>query len=619
MTIRKLSFIPLYLAVSAIPAWGGDDTVLHALGLSEEKEATAPVFRTPRPASLIAENVTVVTAEDIVRLNARTLDEVLQTVSGIQLIQVRTPGSKGVFSLNGASSLHVLVLIDGIPQNLLGAEESAELGMIPVQRIQRIEIIKGAASVAWGPALGGVVNVITRDPDSESKLGGIASFSYGEKSSSDFRGGVSGAVDKLGYYLDGGRYSSNGLLPDNNVTLDHFFGKFTYDLPSKGRLSLGADLRVGNRGIGRRILEQGAVEVDSSGTRYASGYLRFDYPLQDRLNLEFMASAGGKDIWEKWEIRAPVNFLIFDARNRTESQQAVAKLTWGNIRNNIAAGVEYLHDRIVVSEPQNNLPFLNLTRDLNRYGTYLSGAFSLGSLTLLPGIRFDQINSKNVTSYNIGSTWFFNDKTLLRIYAAKGYSLPIINFGNDMQNIWTLQAGIESSAIPLLWVKSSFFYAETSNIQSFFVPADYPASSPYIIRSEQRSKGMEFELRTVPFYDISLAAGFTYSHSRSNKKVRTSYIPDSITKIALYYNNGTKGFRATVTGSHVNWPSDTGNSVRDNQMIMDIHLSQKLSCHAGLCAEIFFSGHNFLNSSQYIDDYRKNAPQWFEVGIRFKF
>jgi vitamin B12 transporter len=283
------------------------------------------------------------------------------------------------------------------------------------------------------------------------------------------------------------------------------------------------------------------------------------------------------------------------------------------------AGAEYLHDNIAVSEPQNKLPFLNLTRDLNRYGTYLNGAFSFRSLTLLPGIRLDQIGSQQVASYNIGSTLLFSDKTLLRIYAAKGYSLPIINFQNGMQNIWTVQAGIESSAIPMLWAKGTFFYSETSNIESYFVPGDYPATSPSIIKSEQKKHGLELELRTVPFYGFSLATGFTYSHIRSNKSVRTSYIPDSTTKITLYYNNEVKGFRATVTGSHVNWPSDTGNSVHDKQIIWNLHLSQKLPSHAGLFTEIFFSGHNLLNNAQYIDDYRMNAPSWFEGGIRFKF
>ncbi|WP_342673683.1 TonB-dependent receptor plug domain-containing protein, partial [Trichlorobacter lovleyi] len=65
-----------------MPLFAADDA-LEDLGIIEaQAESVVSASRSPRPASRIAENITVITADDIERLNAHTLAEVLQTVPG---------------------------------------------------------------------------------------------------------------------------------------------------------------------------------------------------------------------------------------------------------------------------------------------------------------------------------------------------------------------------------------------------------------------------------------------------------------------------------------------------------------------------------------------------------
>jgi vitamin B12 transporter len=77
----------------------------------------------------------------------------------------------------GLEQRHVAIFIDGVSLSNLGAS-NVELGVVR-SRTSKIEIVKGPASSAWGSALGGVVNIITK---SGSKSNGQGSGSIGTRS-----------------------------------------------------------------------------------------------------------------------------------------------------------------------------------------------------------------------------------------------------------------------------------------------------------------------------------------------------------------------------------------------------------------------------------------------------
>ena len=140
------------LTCLAAPAWANQtDDGVSALDLPAEEEPAAITSHSPRPISHIAENVTVITADQIAALNAHTLADVLQTVTGVFVEQTRTPGNWTAFYLQGETdtSGNILLLIDGVSQgNLL--QGAIDPGLFPVQNIERIEIIKGSASATTG-------------------------------------------------------------------------------------------------------------------------------------------------------------------------------------------------------------------------------------------------------------------------------------------------------------------------------------------------------------------------------------------------------------------------------------------------------------------------------------
>lgn len=106
-------------------------------------------------------SVSVITAADIARSNARTVGELLKDVPGVQINNDGGQGIKRV-GLRGENAFRTLVMIDG--QKM--AEHKSMSGsplMIDPSQIERIEVIKGPASVLYGSdALGGAINIITK-------------------------------------------------------------------------------------------------------------------------------------------------------------------------------------------------------------------------------------------------------------------------------------------------------------------------------------------------------------------------------------------------------------------------------------------------------------------------
>ncbi len=193
----------------------------------EELVVEAPT-RARKSLAQTAENVSVVTADEIRFMNAHTAAEVLNTVTGVQVFLTGGPGSSATAFIQGSGSRHVAVFIDGVPLNNL-SDNAAELGSLPVQNIEKIEIIKGPASSAWGSALGGVINIITKAGQDEG-FGGVLSASSGKHDTGDFRAEASGKKVGVGYYLTAGRLQTDGFRPHNDFSGNNAYAKLSYDI-----------------------------------------------------------------------------------------------------------------------------------------------------------------------------------------------------------------------------------------------------------------------------------------------------------------------------------------------------------------------------------------------------
>jgi len=117
-----------------------------------------------RPESLenVSASVDVLSDTAVARHAVNTVDEAIDRAPGVQFLngQINIRGSSGFVEGLGA---RVLLLVDGVPMNE-GDRGGIDWDLVPVDEVERVEVVKGAGSSLYGSAaLGGVVNIITRD------------------------------------------------------------------------------------------------------------------------------------------------------------------------------------------------------------------------------------------------------------------------------------------------------------------------------------------------------------------------------------------------------------------------------------------------------------------------
>lgn len=150
-------------AATCLPA-----TCLPALANAEDTSLKPDMIvsatRFPVPTKEVASSYTIITSKDIETHQYQTIIDALKSVPGLSVAQSGSTGTLTSIFSRGASSNQTLVQINGIaindPSSPGGA---ANLANIPLDNVERIEIVRGPQSALYGSqAMGGVVNIITK-------------------------------------------------------------------------------------------------------------------------------------------------------------------------------------------------------------------------------------------------------------------------------------------------------------------------------------------------------------------------------------------------------------------------------------------------------------------------
>lgn len=195
------------------------------------EEVTVVIGRTESTPLNIAANVDVIESSDIKISGAKNLTDLLRGRSGIQ---ISDSNSGAVISMRGFSasqaSSNTLIMIDGRRLNNIDIS-APSISAIPLNQIERIEILNGSAGVLYGDqAVGGVINIITKAPD---RVGGNVQLSGGSFNTYEGQANISAAInDKWNVYLSGSYNEGDNYREHNANETSSILGRLQYKTES---------------------------------------------------------------------------------------------------------------------------------------------------------------------------------------------------------------------------------------------------------------------------------------------------------------------------------------------------------------------------------------------------
>lgn len=338
----------------------------------------------PAPAGGPQGSLRLVSAAQIEATAATDVKAALALVPALLLSDSGGPEGMATLSLRGSSSQQALVLLDG--HRVADAQSSFfDLNDLPVpaERIERIEVLPAPASVLYGAdALGGVVNIVTRPPD--TKPGFALGYGYGVDAEQRIAGGVQYGMGPAGLRLDGQRHEGDGSRENADFTVNNFAAGLT--LPPA---PWGLDVRWSS--LEREAGVPGPAALPSPTAR------RKDSRTATRADFTYLPGGGWDVKTGVFTQRHTLSFLDpdppevdpqlpaapIDSRHENRSQGFEAQWDVDTGRGELYTfGGEWVTDRIKSSADGNH--------DADRWGVFAQDRWRMGDWWAVGAIRRDQ-------------------------------------------------------------------------------------------------------------------------------------------------------------------------------------------------------------------------------------
>jgi outer membrane cobalamin receptor len=332
------------------------------------------------PLSATSASVTVLNREYIENSHADTAADLLRAAPFLQIAQSGASGGLTTVTIRGGKPNFTLVMIDGVPvndiTNLLGG--SFDLSSLPVDNIERVEIVRGPLSSIYGSdAVGGVINFISRKGSPSPQLD--VSTELGSFLRRQFQIDTSGKWKAL-------QYSAGGtILNVGEQVLD--------DAYSAASLALNGSLALGPN----RVLEFGVRWLDDHSAGFPAGsggpeLALSRTPMRDHAE-ELVLGTSLKGQLRSWWLYS----LDLDRVNRTEENSTPAVLD-------------------AIPPSVNSLPASTSDTDFTRVRAGATSRFTLArnlSLSLGAGVRRETGSTVGYLATVIPQSFQINRTTLL--------------------------------------------------------------------------------------------------------------------------------------------------------------------------------------------------------------
>lgn len=619
-----------------------EEEISDLLMFYEGEDLVVTSTRNTKSISHVAENITVVTAKEIERMNAHTVAEVLNRLPSMYIhFFGRDFVSGSLTKTFGTNEAHTKLLLDGVPWNYVAAGR-AETHEIPVGIIDRIEIIKGPASSSWGSSLAGVINIITKKGHKEKTIGGTVGGSYGEANSIDLKGEINGAVNKIDYFLYSGYTESDGLDYNRYAEDGSLYGNAYYQMNDSFRVGLSAGYFDSSINLGDETFYE----------EFYNDYIDYNQP--DKIQSGFVTLSGEYHFSDDLKLNITANYLnkVNNAYYNEAFQDLYSykykgvyednkyyvstKLVWDIGFNSVVFGADYERDsldRKIFDKLYDEGYYEEYTSEgdtsFSKYAAFINDTIIIGNVSLTPGLRVDyNRHTDYFLSPSLGVTYKLKHNTLFRAFIARGFNEPISGWVDmngswgfrvanpdlSSEEVWTYQVGFETAAVKYVWFKTTLFYNDITNLFRSISENGY---RKYVNDGSEDRKGIEVEFKTTPVYHISLYTGFSYIDSESkNNDGKEESKSRKIVGGAEY--NLENDLYIQLFADFVDYNHDDNRDPQKYNPIWDLNIIKTFEIRKRDNTELYFTGHNLFNGHQYSDGC-VNPHRWFEIGARYKF
>jgi len=577
-------------------------------------------FRTRVRAAETSRNVTVIRKEEISSLPAGNLAEALKYVAGVDVSVRSGLGQPVSLGIQGSDPRQVRVMVDGIPLNSQVSEQ-VDPNWLPLENVEKIEVIKGAASSIWGSSLGGVINIITKDPAKAEKFSGKAKITVSEfrtrKEFFDF----SGKAGDLGYYVMTEYGESAGRDARSDVLEKKIFSRLSYDLQDGASLKAafgysGADVHSGIYPDGtwagqpyqvsygklgwQKDTDSGEVNVELKHSRKKL----VSHTYLSETDRDPFITVRSKDSGYQLSLSSSVSV------RETDLLSAGADLDWNTIKSDL---------------------YLAKAEKVNAQAGFARYILKTGSVDYNFGLRYDH-NSEfgSELSPSLGAVYYFDHdhQTVFRAGVSRAFNAPLLLWRYNTnplykvipnpelgpERAWVWETGVETKPAENWQVKLSLYRADVSDAIAW---AENGAGDQYKKNFEKfRRQGIELEtgLDLNQNFSLFAAAGFNDIEDKTTgQTVKGAGSPRQSFDLGINYKNFS-GLSVALKGYYDRWNEPASAQSNDRKMLFDLHLSQQYKQYS-----FFFNIYNLTNSAYWSDYYFPVPERYFEAGVSFNW
>ncbi len=593
----------------------------------------------PKNVNETAKVLTIIDEEQLARSTGKDVSQLLNEQVGLVVTGANSnPGKdKGVL-LRGAGSAYTLILLDGIPVNdPAGVGGAFDLRLLPVDQIERIEILKGSQSTLYGTdAIAGVINIITKKKG-EKPLGGFATLSYG--SYNTFKGtvGVSGSAQKIDYNVGYTRYNTDGISEAKDKTGTGNFDKDGYSQDAfQANLGYNATQKLSLKPYFRYNNFNGKYDAgafsDSKKDNYTSNLLNTGLSAQYQLTKGAVNFLYGYD---KTDRRFDTDFgpLVFKGR----FQHTEVFLNYDLAKHvQLLTGLSFQNIHMIDTTATEKNPTVSIR---SPYASLFLK--NIGGLSVEVGGRYNS-HSKygNNFTYSFNPSYLFNKQIKLFLNLSTGFKTPTLGqlFGQYGPNpdlkpekSKNLEGGVQFfNTRKNFDVRLTGFQRDLTDVIYFsFDPVTF--QSKYINLNKQSDYGFEVEVNVRPAKSMTLRAFYAFVDGQITDKSGTKDTtyhnlirrPKHSIGINLGYqvspefyasaNLKTFSNRSDLFFNSVTF--DTEKVTLDSYALFDVYLEYKLSKGK---IKLFVDAKNLLNQD-YMEVYGYNTLKFnIMTGLNFR-